>query len=86
MQRNDFLLYFCDKLKRKVLSAVYCDGVLKSVSAVNRKMILPSLYSDNDRASLFPFSPPKEDTWVWSPQGVTNMHVQGRRDYLHLRY
>lgn len=26
---------------------------------------------------------PKEDNWVWSPQGVINMHVPGRWGYLH---
>ena len=26
---------------------------------------------------------PKEDNWVWSPQGVINMHVPARWGYLH---
>jgi hypothetical protein len=25
---------------------------------------------------------PKEDNWVWSPQGVVNMHVPERWGYL----
>ncbi|HEY3973687.1 MAG TPA: carbohydrate-binding family 9-like protein [Candidatus Sulfotelmatobacter sp.] len=28
---------------------------------------------------------PKEDNWVWSPQGVINMHVPERWGYLHFR-
>ena len=28
---------------------------------------------------------PKEDNWVWSPQGVINMHVPDRWGYLHFR-
>jgi hypothetical protein len=28
---------------------------------------------------------PKEDNWVWSPQGVINMHVPARWGYLHFR-
>lgn len=28
---------------------------------------------------------PKEDNWVWSPQGVVNMHVPERWGYLHFR-
>ncbi len=28
---------------------------------------------------------PKEDNWVWSPQGVINMHVPNRWGYLHFR-
>ncbi len=28
---------------------------------------------------------PKEDNWVWSPQGVVNMHVPDRWGYLHFR-
>jgi hypothetical protein len=30
-------------------------------------------------------SKPKEDNWVWSPQGVINMHVPDRWGYLHFR-
>jgi hypothetical protein len=28
---------------------------------------------------------PKEDNWVWSPQGVVNMHVPERWGYLHFK-
>jgi hypothetical protein len=28
---------------------------------------------------------PKEDNWVWSPQGVINMHVPEKWGYLHFR-
>jgi len=28
---------------------------------------------------------PKEDNWVWSPQGVVNMHVPEQWGYLHFR-
>jgi hypothetical protein len=28
---------------------------------------------------------PKEDNWVWSPQGLINMHVPERWGYLHFR-
>jgi hypothetical protein len=28
---------------------------------------------------------PREDNWVWSPQGVINMHVPDRWGYLHFR-
>ena len=28
---------------------------------------------------------PKEDNWVWSPQGVINMHVPDKWGYLHFR-
>ena len=28
---------------------------------------------------------PKEDNWVWSPQGVVNMHAPERWGYLHFR-
>jgi hypothetical protein len=28
---------------------------------------------------------PKEDNWVWSPQGLVNMHVPDRWGYLHFR-
>ncbi|WP_263356058.1 carbohydrate-binding family 9-like protein [Acidicapsa ligni] len=28
---------------------------------------------------------PKEDNWVWSPQGVVNMHIPDRWGYLHFR-
>ncbi len=28
---------------------------------------------------------PKEDNWVWSPQGIINMHVPERWGYLHFR-
>jgi hypothetical protein len=28
---------------------------------------------------------PKEDNWVWSPQGVVNMHVPEKWGYLHFR-
>ena len=28
---------------------------------------------------------PREDNWVWSPQGVINMHVPEQWGYLHFR-
>ena len=37
------------------------------------------------RVEWKPGNPKEEDNWVWSPQGVINMHVPERWGYLHFR-